>query len=230
VAPLEFVTPERVRSLSVERLVGSSAPEKTDSSPRAVRKGIPARLRNLIHKVRKSLMLALRRYKRNNDARVRPVNEDVHAGDWVFVDGHARTKYKLGTRAAGPYEVLFRGEGTFSLDIEGYPETVSSDHLTAAPGPPGDPQTLLQNLGVPQDIVVPEGHQHMGKEFVWEAFVNHEVADDGTLRQWTHWCGCNPEEDTLELASRFDRRKVHQYIRRVGLRVEEAGTVVDFLA
>jgi len=148
----------------------------------------------------------------------------------VFVDVHTRTKYKLGTRAAGPYKVLSRGEGTFSLDIYWYSETVSSDHVTAAPGPPGDPQTLLQNLGVPQDIVVPEGHQHAGKEFVWEIFVGHEVAVDGTLRLWTRWWGYHPEEDTLELASRFVLRKVHQYMRRVGLRVEEAGSVVDFLA
>jgi len=230
VATLEFVTPERVRSLSVERLVGSPTPEETDSSPRAVREGIPARLRNLIHKVRKSLTLAQRRYKRNYDARVRPVNKDVHAGDWVFVYGHARTTYKLGTRVAGPYKVLSRGEGTFSLDIGGYPETASSDHVTAAPGPPGDLQTLLQNLGVPQDIVVPERHQHTGKEFVWEVFLGHEVADDGTLRLWNCWWGYHPEEDTLELASRFDRRSVHQYMRRVGLRVEEAEWVVDFLA
>jgi len=157
VAPLEFVTPERVRSLSVERLVGSPAPEETDGSPRAVREGIRARLRNLIHKVRKSLTLAQRRYKRNYDARVRPVNKDVHAGDWVFVDGHARTKYDLGTRAAGPYKVLSRGEGTFSLDIGGYPETVSSDHVTAAPGPPGDPQTLLQTSGYPKTLWSPRG-------------------------------------------------------------------------
>jgi len=62
---------------------------------------------------------------------------------------------------------------------------VSSDHVTAVPGPPGDPQTLLQNLGVLKDTVVPEGHQHTGKEFVWKAFVVHDVADDGTLRLWT---------------------------------------------
>ena len=63
--------------------------------------------------------MAQRRYKWNYDARVRPVNKDVQAGDWVFVDGHARTTYKLGTRAAGPDKVLARGEGTFSLDIRG---------------------------------------------------------------------------------------------------------------
>jgi len=125
--------------------------------------------------------------------------------------------------------VLSRGEGTFSLDIGEYHDTVSGDHGPAAPGPPGDPQRLLQNLGVPQDIVVPEGHQHKGKEFVWEAYVGHEVADDGTLRLWTRWWEYHPEEDTFELASRFDLRKVHQYMRRVGLGVEEAGTVVDFL-
>jgi len=81
VAPREFVTLERVRSLSVERPVGSPAPEETDGSPRTVREGIQARLRNLIHRVRKSLTMAQRRYKRNYDARVRPVNKDVHAGD-----------------------------------------------------------------------------------------------------------------------------------------------------
>jgi len=230
VAPLEFVTRERVRSPSVERMVGSPTPKETDGSPRAIREVIRSRLRSLIHKVRRSLMLAHRRYKRNYDVRVGPVNKDVQAGDWVFVDGHARTKYKLGTRAAGPDKVLTRREGTFSLDIGGYPETVSSDHVTAAPGPPGDPQTLLQSLRVPQNVVVPEGHQNTGKGFVWEAFVGREAADDGTLRLWTRWWGYHPEENTLELASRFDLRKVHQYMRRVGLPVEETGSVVDFLA
>jgi len=115
---------------------------------------------------------------------------------------------------------VFRGEGTLSLNIGGYPETANSDHVTAAQGPPGDAQTLLQNLGVPQDIVVPEGHQHTGKSFVWGAFVGHKVADVGTLRLWTRWWGSHLEKDTLELASRFDLRKVHQYMQHVGLRVE----------
>ena len=168
-------------------MVGSPTPEETKDSPRTIREVIRARLHNLIHKVRWSLTLAQWRYKRNYDARVRPVKKDVRVGDWVFVDGHARTKYKLGNRAAGPYKKLTRGEVTFSSDIAGYPETVSSDHATAGPGPPGDPQTLVQNLGVPQNVVVPEGHQRTGKQVVWEAFVGHEVADDYTLRLWTRW-------------------------------------------
>ena len=77
--------------------------------------------------------------------------------------------------------------------------------------------------------MVPEGYPHTGKEFVWEAFVGNKVADDVTLRLWTRWWGYHPEEDTLLLASRFDLPKVHQYMRRVGLRVEEARPVVYFL-
>jgi len=48
-----------------------------DGSPRAIREVIRARLRNLIHKVRRCHTLAQRRYKRKYDARVRPVNKDV---------------------------------------------------------------------------------------------------------------------------------------------------------
>jgi len=80
VAALEFITPEWVRTLSVEPMVGSLTPEETDGSPRAIREVIRASLRNLIHNVRRSLTLAQRRYKTNYEARVRPVNKDVQAG------------------------------------------------------------------------------------------------------------------------------------------------------
>jgi len=49
---------------------------------------------------------SLQWYKRNYDARVWPVNKDFQAGDWVFVDGHARTKNKLATCGARPYKVF----------------------------------------------------------------------------------------------------------------------------
>jgi len=65
----------------VERMVGFATPEETDGSPRALHEVIRTRLRYLIHKVRRSLTLAQLRYKRNYDARVRPVNKEVHAGD-----------------------------------------------------------------------------------------------------------------------------------------------------
>ena len=58
----------------------------------------------------------------------------------------------------------------------------------------------------------------------------HEVADDGKLHLCIRWSGYHPDEAALELASRLDLRMVHQYTRRVGLRLEEAVAVVDFLA
>jgi len=77
---------------------------------------------------------------------------------------------------------------------------------------------------------VPKRHKHTGKEFALEAFVVHEVADDGKLHLCIRWSGYHPDEAALELASRLDLRMVHQYTRRVGLRLEEAVAVVDFLA
>jgi len=76
----------------VERMVGSPTAEETDGSPRAIREVIRVRLPNLIRKVQRSLTLAQRRYKKNYDACVMLIKKDVQAGDWVFVDGHARTK------------------------------------------------------------------------------------------------------------------------------------------
>ena len=108
-------------------MVASPAPEETNSSPRTTSDAIRARLRTLIHNTWRSLALAQPRCKRDCDARVRPVNKDVQAREWVFVDEYAQNMYKQGTRAAGPYKLLSRGEGTFSLDIGGYPETVSSN-------------------------------------------------------------------------------------------------------
>jgi len=43
----------------------------------------------------------------------------------------------------------------FSLDMGGYTETVSSDHVTTAPDPLGEPQKLIKHLSVQQDVVVP---------------------------------------------------------------------------
>jgi len=76
-APLEFATPERVRSLSVERMVGYQEPEEKGSRPWGFREAIRARLCNLIHIVRRSLSVAQRRYKRGYDARVRPLNKEI---------------------------------------------------------------------------------------------------------------------------------------------------------
>jgi len=72
VAPLELVTPALVRSLSVERMEGFPEPEEKEGSPRGVRRAVQARLRHLIQKVRRSLLVAKRQYKRSHEARGSP--------------------------------------------------------------------------------------------------------------------------------------------------------------
>jgi len=59
--------------------------ETTDKIPRGVREAIRFRLRALIQKMRQSLAVAQRRFTRNYDARIRPVNTGINVGDWVFV-------------------------------------------------------------------------------------------------------------------------------------------------
>lgn len=216
VAPLELIAPERVRSLAVERLVEGPAPAPEGGLATRV-EDIRGQLRGVIHKVRKSLEVSQRRYKRNYDAKVREVNKDVAIGDWVFVDGHAKSKQKLGTHSTGPFEVLGRDGHTITIDVDGYPDRVSSDHVVSASQPTGDLHELLRTRAPPQEAVVPDGHRSTGKEFVWESFVGHELDGDGNLRLWTRWWGYHPDEDTLEDADKFDARKVDEYRQKVGL-------------
>jgi len=68
----------------------------------------------------------------------------------VFVDGHTRTKYKLGTRAAGPYKALSRGDGTFALHMGRYPETVSSDHVRRCLARRGIRRRFCRTSGYPK--------------------------------------------------------------------------------
>jgi len=82
----------------------------------------------------------------------------------VFVDGHAKTK-TLKIRVLGRQKFLSRVEGTFSLELRGYPETVSNEHVTAAVDPVGETQQFLRDHGAPQDVVVPKGHQGIHCDF-----------------------------------------------------------------
>ena len=149
VAPLEFIAPEQVRTFATKRMVSSPADAEKGigESPWGIRERIRTRLRNLVHKVRKSLEAAQRRYKQKIDSRVRAVNESIGVGDWVFVDSRDKTKAKLRTRVDAPYRVMSRKRHTFRVSINGYPEVVSSDHVTKAPDPVRDPADVA--VGVP---------------------------------------------------------------------------------
>jgi len=81
VAPLEFVVPERVRTLALERLPKDPYAEIVPRTAREAREQQRGHLRNLITQVRAALATAQRRYKRNFDKRVRPVNKALKIGN-----------------------------------------------------------------------------------------------------------------------------------------------------
>jgi len=49
----------------------------------------------------------------------------------------------------------------------------------------GERPPYMRDVGVPQDVFVPERHEHTGKEIFWKALVTHVVTDGGTIRLWT---------------------------------------------
>jgi len=212
VAPLEFVVPERVRTLALERLPKDPYPETVPRTAREEREQQRGQLRNLITQVRAALATVQRRYKRNFDKPVRPVNKAFKIGDWVFVDAHDTDRRKLDHKLVGPFEVVRTDGHTYTLLVDGLPDTVSSDLVTWAPPPTGQ-EPNVDGWTVP-DAVVPDGHGPDGPALVWDRFLTHEVDDEGKLWLTVRWWGYGPEADTWERALKFDPRKVRQYCRR----------------
>jgi len=137
VSPFEFVVPERVRTLALERLPKNQYPETVPRTAREARERQRGHLRNLITQVRAALATAQRRYKRNFDKWVRPVNKALNIGDWVFVDAHDTNRRKLDHKAVGPFEIVRTDGHTYTVLVDALPATVSSDHVTWAPPPTG---------------------------------------------------------------------------------------------
>ena len=215
VAPFEFVTPERVRTFALDRLPESPYPKKFEGTAREIREQRRAHLRDLAFTVRKNLEMAQRRYKKSYDRRVNTVNQALRAGDWVYVDTHAKDRKKLDQKVEGPYRILKRDSHTFTVLAKGYPDRISSDHVARAPTPAGqfDSSTMIHG---PQEPVVPLDHDDTGLSFVWERFVGHDRDQDGNLWLLVRWWGYTSEEDTWEPWHKFDRAKVTQYCLRVG--------------
>lgn len=217
VAALEFVVPDRVKNLSLERLPKTAHPDRAGLTPKDIREDYRVRLWELVLKVRKALAVAQARYKRNYDKSVQPVNQALQVGDWVYVENHKKDRGKLDERVAGPFQILRRDAHTFSILVGGYADKVSGDHVTRAPTPRDQPDSATRTFG-PQGRVIPLDHEDQGLEFVWEAFVDHTRDEEDLLWLRVRWWGYSEAEDTWEPAGKFDGRKVGQYCRRVGTR------------
>jgi len=212
VAPLEFVVPERVRTLALDRLPKGTYSQTVPRTAREARDQQRGHLRNLITQVRAALATAQRRYKRNFDKRVRPVNEALKIGDLVFVDAHDTDRRKLDQKVVGPFEIVRTDGHTYTVLVDGLPDTVSSEHVTWAPPLTGQ-EPNVDGWTFP-DAVVRGGQGPDSPALVWDRFLTHDVDDDGELWLKVRWWGYGPEEDTWERKLKFDPRTVRQYCRR----------------
>jgi len=177
VAPLDFVVPEPVRKLALERLPEDLYAQTVPRTARKEREQQRDHLRNLILQVRAALATAQRRYQGNFEKRVRPVNKAVKIGDWVLVDAQITERRKFDHKVVGQFEIVRSDEHTYTVLVDGLPDMVSSDHATRAPSPTGqDPN--VDGCTVP-DAIVPDGHGPDGSVFVYDRFLTHEVDDDG---------------------------------------------------
>jgi len=182
---LEFVVPKRVRNSALERLLKDPYPQTVPRTAREAREQQQSHLGNLITQVRAALATAQRRYDRSFDKRVRPVHKALKIGDWVFVDAHDTDRRKLDHKVVGPFEIVPTDGHTYTVLVDGLPDTVRSDHVPW-PSPPKGQEPKVGGWTVP-DAVVPDGNGPDGPAFVWDRFLTHEVDDDGDLWLKVRW-------------------------------------------
>jgi len=137
VAPMDLVTPRRLRNFSFERMPDAMTPDPSQSVAEA-KDAFLESLKALLPQVLFSIAKTQARYKRDYDKKVRPRRVSVTSGEWVYLRNHNR-KYKLDSEVTGPYEVLETDGRTSLIDQDGLPYRVRGDHVVpAGPVDPGN--------------------------------------------------------------------------------------------
>jgi len=167
-------------------------------------------LKVVISKVLEHLGKAQAAYKRAFDVRAQELNNELKAGDWVYLDAHSPSPKRLGFRTQGPYMVLQTDGYRFLVESPRGIRTVSSDHVTGAPTPPARDAKWTRALWA--QVLFKEGTQLKdGPEFVFEKFIKHGWNDDGQLKVLVKWFGFPEKEATWQYASSLRREALRKY-------------------
>jgi hypothetical protein len=127
-------------------------------------------------------------------------NQPLSEGAWVYLKNR-NPKHKLEQRYEGPFRIVKVDERrmVYTLqDLAGnlHPSDVTIDRLKLSNQQLNE--TDLESCDV-------------------EAIVNHEKADDGTIRYWVKWLGTSDSENTLEPFHAFnDTAIIEEYWKRRG--------------
>jgi hypothetical protein len=96
------------------------------------------RLKELLPMAAERLRMAQKRYKRNYDKHVRPKNQEVREGGWVYVRKEVYdvgVNPKLLDQVEGPFQVFDNDHHTMLLRMGDHLVRVNSDRITPVPAP-----------------------------------------------------------------------------------------------
>jgi len=96
--PFAFESPRRLQLIGIEKMPRLRQAEERPVDASSAAEQYVEDLRALIPKVREHLGKAQAAYKRSFDARAREKNNQLKAGDWVYLAAHSRSPKKLGFR------------------------------------------------------------------------------------------------------------------------------------
>ena len=134
--PFAFVSPWRLQLIGIERMNRLRQAEERPVDATSAAEQYVEDLKALIPKVRRHLGKAQAAYKRAFDALTEEKNNQLKAGDWVYLDTHSRSPKKLGIKTQGTFMVLQTDGYRFFIESPKGLRTVSSDHVTGAPPAP----------------------------------------------------------------------------------------------
>jgi len=211
--PFAFVSPRRLQRIGIERMLRLRQAEERPVDASSAAEQYVGDLKALIPKVQEHLGKAQAAYKRAFDARAREKNNQLKAGDWVYLDAHSRSPKNLGFKTKGPYMVLQTDGYRFLIESPRGIGTVSSDHVTGAPTPPARDAKWTRALRA-EALFKDKTQLKDGPEYVFERFIKHGWNDDGQLKLLVKWFGFPKKEATWQFASSLPREAFQTYCLR----------------
>jgi len=179
--PVAFVSSRRLQLIGIEKMSRlRQAHKRTVDASSAAEQHVED-LNALTLKFREHLGKAQVAYKRSFDARAREENNQLKAGDWVYLDAHSRFAKKLGFKTQGPYMVLQTDGYRFLIGSPRGIRMVSSGHVAGAPTPPARDAKWARSLRA-QALLKERTQLKDGPEYVFERFIKHGWNDDGQLK------------------------------------------------
>jgi transposase InsO family protein len=186
-------------------------------SPTTLKSRFLSQLKELIPGARQQLASAQQRYKRVYDRLVRPKNDALTEGSWVYTRKEVHdtgVNPKLDEQTEGPFQVISNDEHTLPLRIGDTMVRVSSDRVTPAPVPRSSlEETHTEDVTESSDLPetpVPADPSDEGKpeepevmptngdepEYVLEKILGARQLPDGSLRYRVRWYGYSRLDET----------------------------------